>query len=97
MQINLSEVISLDGGHVLWHLIQAGFFAPPTIMVTPVAHGVFHQPEGDAILFSPFFASEVRGQTCQLKLTPEEVQLINRNEDLKGVRQGILSRYVRAP
>ena len=97
MQIDLSEVISLDGGHVLWHLVQTGFLAPPAIMVTPVAHGVFHQPESDTILFSPFFASEVRGQTCQLKLTPEEVQLINRNEEFKGVRQGILSRYMCAP
>ncbi len=56
-------------------------------MVTPVADGVLDQLEGDTILFSPLFAGEIRGQTCQFKFTLEKVQLTLSNGNLIGVSQ----------
>ena len=85
MHIDFPEVINFDGRHILRHSIQAGLLVPPTVMVAPILDGILDHIEGDAIRFRPLFAGEARGQTCQLELALEEIQLIDRNGNLIGV------------
>ena len=82
MHIELFETLNIDRGYPLRHTIQAGLLVPPSVVITPVNNGLFYESEGDMILFSPLFTRKVGGQTCQLELALEKVQLTIGNCDL---------------